>query len=52
MAGKSLRVTEDTGGMGKTIAIGLAVLGARIGITGRDPARSRRPLKASAPRRP
>jgi hypothetical protein len=40
MAGKSLRVTEDTGGMGKTIAIGLAVLGARVGITGRDPARS------------
>ena len=40
MAGKSLRVTEDAGGMGKTIAIGLAVRGARVGITGRDPARS------------
>ena len=26
--------------MGKTTAIGLAALGARVGITGRDPARS------------
>jgi hypothetical protein len=40
MAGKSVQITEDAGGMGKTTAIGLAVPGARVGITGRDPARS------------
>ena len=40
MAGKSVLVTGDTGGMGKITAIGLAALGARVGITGRDPARS------------
>ena len=40
MAGKSVLVTGDTGGTGKTTAVGLAVLGARVGITGRDPARS------------
>ena len=40
MARKSVLVTRDTGGMGKTAAIGLAALGARVGITGRDPART------------
>jgi NAD(P)-dependent dehydrogenase (short-subunit alcohol dehydrogenase family) len=40
MARKSVLVTGDTGGMGKTTAIGLAALGARVGITGRDPARA------------
>jgi NAD(P)-dependent dehydrogenase (short-subunit alcohol dehydrogenase family) len=39
MAGKSVLVTGDTGGIGKTAATGLAALGARVGITGRDPAR-------------
>ena len=51
MAGKSVLVTGDTGGMGKTTAIGLAALGARVGITGRDPARSQAAVQASARRR-
>ena len=40
MAGKSVLVTGGTGGIGKATAIGLAALGARVGITGRDPART------------
>jgi retinol dehydrogenase-14 len=40
MAGKTVLVTGGTGGIGKATAIGLAALGARVGITGRDPART------------
>src|SRR6266567_2464993 len=40
MAGKSVLVTGGTGGIGKATAIGLAALGARVGITGRDQARA------------
>jgi NAD(P)-dependent dehydrogenase (short-subunit alcohol dehydrogenase family) len=40
MAGKVVLVTGGTGGIGKATAIGLAALGARVGITGRDIARS------------
>jgi NAD(P)-dependent dehydrogenase (short-subunit alcohol dehydrogenase family) len=40
MAGKSVLVTGGTGGIGRATAIGLAALGARIGITGRDQART------------
>ena len=36
MAGKVVLVTGATGGIGKATAIGLATMGARVGITGRD----------------
>jgi NAD(P)-dependent dehydrogenase (short-subunit alcohol dehydrogenase family) len=40
MAGKSVLVTGGTGGIGRATAAGLAALGARVGITGRDPVRT------------
>ncbi|HEV8193508.1 MAG TPA: SDR family NAD(P)-dependent oxidoreductase [Ktedonobacterales bacterium] len=40
MAGKVVLITGGTGGIGKATAIGLATLGARVGVTGRDHARA------------
>ena len=40
MAGKFVLVTGGTGGIGKATTIALAALGARVGITGRDQART------------
>jgi retinol dehydrogenase-14 len=40
MVGKTVLVTGGTGGIGKATAIGLARAGARVGITGRDIART------------
>jgi retinol dehydrogenase 14 len=40
MTGKTVLVTGGTGGIGRATAVGLAVLGARVGITGRDRVRA------------
>src|SRR6202022_642068 len=42
MAGEVVLITGGTGGIGKAKAIGLATMGARVGITGRDLARAER----------
>ena len=42
MTGKTVLVTGGTGGIGRATALGLSRLGARVGITGRDDARTRR----------
>ena len=41
MAGQTVLVTGGTGGIGRATAIGLAAMGARVGITGRDIGRTR-----------
>ena len=40
MTGKTVLVTGGTGGIGRATAAGLAAFGARVGITGRDTART------------
>jgi len=40
MAGRTVLVTGGTGGIGKATALGLAVMGAHLAITGRDPGRA------------
>ena len=42
MTGKTALITGGTGGIGRAAAIGLARLGARVGITGRDRVRAER----------
>jgi retinol dehydrogenase-14 len=39
MTGKTVLITGATGGIGRASAVGLAALGAGVGITGRDPRR-------------
>jgi retinol dehydrogenase 14 len=41
MTGRTVLVTGGTGGIGRATAAGLAALGARVGISGRDLARTR-----------
>ncbi len=40
MSGKTILITGATGGIGRAAATGLASMGARVGITGRDRARA------------
>ena len=42
MTGKTVLITGGTGGIGRAAAIGLASIGARVGITGRDRPRADR----------
>jgi retinol dehydrogenase-14 len=49
MAGKTVVVTGGTGGIGRATAEGLARLGARVAITGRDLARPASPPPSCTP---
>ncbi len=46
MTGKTVLITGGTGGIGRAAATGLASMGARVGITGRDRARAGRAAAA------
>jgi retinol dehydrogenase 14 len=48
MTGKTVLITGGTGGIGRAAAIGLASMGARVGITGRHRARAERAAIAIA----
>jgi retinol dehydrogenase 14 len=46
MLGKTVLITGGTGGIGRAAAVGLASMGARVGITGRDRDRAERAAAA------
>jgi retinol dehydrogenase 14 len=48
MTGKTVLITGGTGGIGRATAVGLASLGARVGITGRDRGRAEKAAAAIA----
>ena len=48
MTGKTVLITGGTCGIGRAAAIGLASMGARVGITGRDRTRAERAAAAIA----
>ncbi len=48
MTGKTVLITGGTGGIGRAAAIGLASMGARVGVTGRARARAERAAAAIA----
>jgi retinol dehydrogenase-14 len=48
MNGKTVLITGGTSGIGKAAAVGLASMGARVGITGRDRARAEQAAAAIA----
>ena len=50
MQGKTVLITGGTGGIGRAAAIGLASLGARVGITGRDRDRGEARRRRDRPR--
>lgn len=48
MSGRTVLITGGTGGIGRAAAIGLAKMGARVGITGRDRSRAEQAAAAIA----
>ena len=48
MTGKTVLITGGTGGIGRAAAVGLATMGARVGITGRDRPRAEEAAAAIA----
>jgi NAD(P)-dependent dehydrogenase (short-subunit alcohol dehydrogenase family) len=48
MSGRTVLITGGTGGIGRAAAIGLAAMGARVGIVGRDRPRAERAASAIA----
>ncbi|WP_431278716.1 SDR family NAD(P)-dependent oxidoreductase [Leifsonia poae] len=50
MTGQTVLVTGGTAGLGRATALGVSRLGARVGITGRDDARTRSAAVGISPR--